>query len=68
MVGYHGYGGLEIFDPKLSFPIVPDDLLGFSQTAKQLLSAYEEHSRAFEEKAIGLSEKIRSHYNKEGMV
>lgn len=37
VVGFHGHGGAEFFDPSYCYPILEDDICGFQETLESIL-------------------------------
>ncbi len=51
VVGYHGQGGREYFDPAHCFPVPPDDLEAFVHRAEESLKLFDEEREAANEMA-----------------
>jgi glycosyltransferase involved in cell wall biosynthesis len=63
VVGYHGGGGREYFDPAFSYPVEPGDIIGFVRRAEEVLTAYRDHPDSLLKKGKKASEHIRSNYD-----
>jgi hypothetical protein len=63
VVGYHGRGGREYFDPSYSWPIEEGDVLGFARAAEQVLAALRRDPHAFDAQAERAREAIMERYS-----
>lgn len=51
VVGYHGYGGLEYFQPEFCWPVSAGDIWGFVKSAEEALSLFRTDPAAMQAKA-----------------
>lgn len=65
VIGYHGGGGREFFDPEYSYPIEEGDLLGFARTVESLVDEWREHPARLAEMGRRASRAIHSRYRPE---
>lgn len=63
VVGYHGGGGRELFDPAFSWSIPKGEILSFAQTVEALLADYQTDSAPFEAQAQQAAEFIANTYS-----
>jgi len=57
VVGFHGGGGKEFFDPEFSWPIQVGDIVGFSQAVEELVHLHQIDPKTFQ----SLGEKAAKH-------
>jgi glycosyltransferase involved in cell wall biosynthesis len=65
VIGYHGGGGKEFFQPDLSFPVEDGDIVGFARTIEKVIEAYNQDSSCFSDMRKKASEFIRERYSPE---
>jgi glycosyltransferase involved in cell wall biosynthesis len=63
VVGYHGGGGREYFEPAGAYPIDAGDVVGFARTVEELLRAYRENPVPLRERAERGAAWVRAHYS-----
>ncbi len=63
VVGYHGGGGREYFDPAFSYPVEAGDIIGFARKAEEVLAACKENPASILEKGKKASERISLEYD-----
>ena len=64
-VGFHGFGGRDIFDPSFSSPVEDGDVLSAAREVAELLSLYERQPNAVREAGARAREHIRKQYSLE---
>jgi hypothetical protein len=67
VVGYHGQGGREFFDPAYCSPVADGDLLGFARALEDACAAYDADPDAFGKLGRAASERILDAYSAEGL-
>lgn len=65
VVGYHGAGGREYFDPAFSYSVEPGDIIGFARKAEEVLTTYRNRPSAILEKGKTASEQIGLNYDEQ---
>lgn len=65
VIGFHGQGGSEFFDPGHSFPVPDGDVLGFAQTLEGVLTTFDAQAERYAEMGARASEFIRANYSME---
>lgn len=63
VVGYHGRGGREYFNPDFCYPIEEGNIISFTQTLETLLAALQQNASAFTEKTKMAAQYIETHYS-----
>jgi hypothetical protein len=67
VVGYHGQGGREFFDPAYCSPVADGDLLGFARAVADACAAYDADPDAFGKLGRAASERILGGYSAGGL-
>jgi hypothetical protein len=67
VVGYHGQGGREFFDPAHSAPVADGDLVGFARAIESACAAYDADVEAFGKLGRAASEAVLSTYSPAGL-
>jgi hypothetical protein len=57
VVGYHGFGGREYFDPEVCFPVEAGDVIAFAAAAERALGLWAADNEGFR----SMGEKARAH-------
>jgi len=65
VVGYHGRGGREYFDPSFSYPVEAGDIIGFAQTVEELLKQELSAPGTLENQGKKAMEFVRVNYSPE---
>jgi glycosyltransferase involved in cell wall biosynthesis len=65
VVGYHGQGGKEYFDPQFSYPVPQADVIAFAKAVEQVIKDYETDRSYVESKAIQAAAYISRTYSME---
>ena len=65
VIGYHGMGGKEFFDPAFSYPIQNADIIAFAQAVEEVIKEYNNNPHIFEKKGQQASEYILKTYTTE---
>jgi glycosyltransferase involved in cell wall biosynthesis len=65
LVGYHGYGGTEIFDPRYSWPVPQNDVLGLAQRLEEVMGWVEKNPAIADERRREFSELLAEAYSEE---
>ncbi|BBL58717.1 glycosyltransferase [Methylomonas koyamae] len=65
VIGFHGGGGREFFDPKFSYPIEQGDIIDFAKTVEFVIKNYQQHPEKMLEKGRLAAEFIRNTYSLE---
>jgi hypothetical protein len=65
VVGYHGRGGRECFDPSFSYPLEAGDIIGFARAVEGLLQREESEPGTLEKQGRLAAEFVRTHYSPE---
>jgi hypothetical protein len=65
VVGYHGRGGKEYFDPSFSYPIEAGDIIGFAQAIEELLRSEQTEPGILERKGRKATEFVRANFSPE---
>ncbi len=63
VIGYHGWGGREYFDPKFSYPVEVGDVIGFAKAVEEALRKECEEPGTLEQKGRHALEYIRATYS-----
>ncbi|MBN1571320.1 MAG: glycosyltransferase [Acidobacteria bacterium] len=63
VVGYHGGGGREYFDPAYCYPVEPGDIIDFARKAEEAVTAYRNRPSAILNKGKIASERICLKYD-----
>ena len=63
VIGYHGRGGREYFDPKFSYPVEVGDVVGFAKAVEEALGHEAEELGTLEKKGRQALEFIRANYS-----
>ncbi len=63
VIGYHGMGGKEYFNPDFCYPIETGSILEFARTVEEVIRASWTSSDLLQEKALKGSSFIREHYS-----
>jgi len=63
VVGYHGRGGREYFNPEFSYPVEAGDVIAFAKSAGEVISAYKADPSSLLAKGKLASEQISIKYN-----
>jgi glycosyltransferase involved in cell wall biosynthesis len=63
VIGYHGGGGREYFNPAFSYPVESGDIVGFVQKAEEVIGAYRENPASMIEKGKKASEQVSLDYS-----
>jgi len=63
VIGYHGRGGREYFDPTFSYPIEMGDVIGMSQIAERVLDEGSKSAEALQERGRKASASVRERYS-----
>lgn len=63
VVGFHGQGGSEFFDPDHCFPVTDADVLGFAQTLERVLTTFDEQRGLYTAMGKRAAAFIRSNYS-----
>ncbi len=62
VIGFHGQGGSEFFDPRHCFPVTDGDVLGFAQTLEGVLTTFDAQAERYAEMGARASAFIRANY------
>jgi hypothetical protein len=62
VVGYHGRGGREYFDPAHCFPVEEGDVAGFARTAEEVLGRLRGDPDAFADRTRKARAFVLEHY------
>lgn len=65
VIGYHGMGGREYFNPDFCYPIETGNVLDFAGTVEQVLDIYKKDPGLLERKALNASSFIREQYSEQ---
>jgi hypothetical protein len=65
VVGYHGRGGREHFDPSFSYPIEAGDIIGFARVVEDVLRREQAPSGTLERQGKQAAEFVRANYSPE---
>jgi glycosyltransferase involved in cell wall biosynthesis len=65
VIGYHGGGGREYFDPRFSYAIEAGDILGFAAAVERAIREYEVRPQSLIAKGRSAAEYIRGNYSSE---
>ena len=65
VVGYHGMGGREYFDPDHAFPVETGDIISFAKTVEWVIEEYKANPGELLEKTSKASHFIRDTYSEE---
>jgi glycosyltransferase involved in cell wall biosynthesis len=65
VVGYHGRGGREYFDPAFSYPIEAGDVVGFARAVEELIQQDRETPSLLEDQGKRAAEFVRSRFSPE---
>lgn len=68
VVGYHGQGGREFFEPRYCAPVPDSDLLTFARAVEQACTTYDQDPDTFAKAGRLASEWILSQYSAEALV
>ncbi|MBI1367301.1 MAG: hypothetical protein GC162_01460 [Planctomycetes bacterium] len=68
VVGYHGQGGRELFDPSFSFPIEDGNILEFVKTTERILARLREDLHAYRDETDRARAFIIENYSREQEV
>jgi Glycosyl transferases group 1 len=63
VIGYHGGGGKEYFQPWFSYPIAEGDVLAFAKTVERVIEIHHTHPETLTEMGRAASEYIRTEYS-----
>jgi hypothetical protein len=63
VIGFHGGGGREFFNPEFSYPIEQGDIIGFARTVEEVIQAFERDSTLILEKGRLAANYIHEHYS-----
>ena len=65
VIGYHGRGGREYFDPAFSYPVEVGDVVGFAKAVEEALKKEAEEPGTLERMGTQAMEFIRANYSPE---
>ncbi|ATG90442.1 Glycosyl transferase family 1 [Methylomonas koyamae] len=65
VIGFHGGGGREFFNPEFSYPIEQGDILGFAKTVEHAIKTYQKQPEILLEKGRLSAQFIRDTYSLE---
>lgn len=65
VIGYHGFGGKELMDPRFSFPIDPGDVIAFAKAVEGVIKAVNDLPGYYQEQTRQASTFIAEHYSPE---
>jgi glycosyltransferase involved in cell wall biosynthesis len=65
VVGYHGRGGREYFDPAYSYPVEVGDVVGFAKAVEEVLEWDQREPGTLERKGKLAAEYVRTNYSPE---
>jgi hypothetical protein len=63
VIGYHGRGGKEYFDPAFSDPVETGDIVGFARAVENVLAQERTHPGTLERRGKQAMEFVRDHYS-----
>jgi len=63
VVGYHGMGGKEFFQPEFSFPIEQGDIITYARTVEEIIQTYRKETEILLKKGKMASDYIRRTYS-----
>jgi hypothetical protein len=67
VIGYHGQGGREFFDPAYSRPIPDSDLLAFARAVEQAAADYDADPEPLTRAGLAASEAVLGRYTLDGL-
>jgi glycosyltransferase involved in cell wall biosynthesis len=67
VVGYHGQGGREYFDPAYCSPVSDGDLVGFARAVERACGAYDADPEVFGKLGRAASDAVRATYSPAGL-
>jgi glycosyltransferase involved in cell wall biosynthesis len=59
VVGFHGFGGREIFDPAFSTPVEDGDVLGFARAVSEAMTLFADDPDALRSKGLAAADHVR---------
>ncbi len=67
VIGYHGQGAQEFFDPAYSHPVAESDLLGFAEAIEEAASSYDADPAPLTTAGLAASRAVLGRYTLEGL-
>jgi glycosyltransferase involved in cell wall biosynthesis len=64
VIGYHGEGGREFFNPEFCYPITTGDVVSFAKTVEMVAAEFRKNRSAFAEKRSAASTYISESYTR----
>jgi glycosyltransferase involved in cell wall biosynthesis len=65
VIGFHGGGGREFFNPEFSYPIEQGDIIGFAKTVEEVIQSFERDPAPVLEKGRLAASFIQKQYSLE---
>ena len=62
VIGFHGFGGREIFDPAFSTPVEDGDVLAFARAVAETIERFERDPGAVHAAGVRAAEHVRRTY------
>lgn len=63
VIGYHGMGGKESFDPEFCYPVETGNIIEFVKAIEQVISLHQNNPQLLREKSERASQFIRNNYS-----